>query len=88
MLRFADGVAIVAQDEINFKRALENVDDILKFNKKIKIIRKKTEVMVCCEEFGNINIKMDDNALTLLPKSKYIGSIFTTDRKNKEYIIH
>ena len=29
-LRFSDGTAILAQDEINLKRALESLDDILK----------------------------------------------------------
>jgi len=46
MLRFADNIAIIAQDEINLKRALESLDDILKSNYKMKINRKKTEVMV------------------------------------------
>jgi len=32
MLRFADDIAIIAQDEINLKRALESLDDILKSN--------------------------------------------------------
>jgi hypothetical protein len=30
MLRFADDIAIVAQDEINFKRALQSLDDFKK----------------------------------------------------------
>jgi len=30
MLRFADDVAIIVQDEINLKRTLESLDDILK----------------------------------------------------------
>ena len=42
MLRFADDIAIIAQDEINLKRALENLDCILKSNHKMKITRKKT----------------------------------------------
>jgi hypothetical protein len=41
MLKFADNIAIVAQDEINSKRALESLDDILKSNCKRKINRKK-----------------------------------------------
>ena len=32
MLRFADDIAIIAQDEINLKRALESLDNILKSN--------------------------------------------------------
>ena len=40
MLGFADDVAIIAQDEINLKRALECLDDILKNNYKMKINRK------------------------------------------------
>ena len=41
MLRFADGIPIIAQDEINSKRALESLDNILKCNYKMKINRKK-----------------------------------------------
>ena len=83
MLRFADDIAIIAQDEINLKRALESLDDILKSNYKMKINRKKTEDMVCCKDFENINIKIDDNALKQVPKFKYLGSIIKEDGKNK-----
>jgi len=37
MLRFADYIAVIAQDEINLKRALESLDDILKSKYKMKI---------------------------------------------------
>jgi len=84
MLRFADDIAIIAQGELNLKRTLESLDDILKSSYKIKIERIKTEVMVCSKDFENINIKIDDNALKQMPKFKYIGSIITEDRKNKE----
>jgi hypothetical protein len=40
VLRFADDIAIVAQDEINVNRALETLDDILKCNYKMKSNRK------------------------------------------------
>ena len=41
MLRFAEDIAIIAQEEINLKRTLESLDDILKSNYKMKINRKK-----------------------------------------------
>ena len=41
MLRFADDMTVVAQDEINLKRALESLDDILKSNYKMKINKEK-----------------------------------------------
>jgi hypothetical protein len=44
MLRFADDTAIIAQDEINLKRALESLDNILKSNYKIKINREKQKL--------------------------------------------
>ena len=49
--------------------------------------KKKTEFMVCSNDFENSNIKMDDNALKQVSKFKYLGSIITEDRKNQEYII-
>jgi CRISPR/Cas system CMR-associated protein Cmr3 (group 5 of RAMP superfamily) len=45
MLRFADDIRIIVQDEINLKRTIERVDDILKSSYKIKINKKK---MVGC----------------------------------------
>jgi hypothetical protein len=42
MLSFADDIAIIAQGEINLKRALESLEDILKIKQKVKINRKKT----------------------------------------------
>jgi len=47
--------------------------------------KKKTEIMVCSEDFENI--KMDDNALKQVPKFKYLGSIITEDGKNKKDVI-
>jgi len=41
MLRFAEDVAIIVQDEVNLKRALESLDDILESDYKMKINRKK-----------------------------------------------
>jgi len=43
-LKFADDIAIIAQDEINLKRALESLHDILKSNYKMKINRKKQKL--------------------------------------------
>jgi len=43
MLRFADDIVIIAEDEINLKKALERLDDILKSNYNMKINRKKAE---------------------------------------------
>jgi hypothetical protein len=63
MVRFADGMAIRAQGEMDLERALECLDEILNSNYKMKINRKKTEVMVCSKGPENINIKMDDDAL-------------------------
>jgi uncharacterized protein YdcH (DUF465 family) len=42
-LRFADDIGITVQDEINLKRALESLQDILKSNYKMKINRKKKQ---------------------------------------------
>ena len=43
--------------------------------------------MVCSKDFENMNIKMDDNALNQVTKSKYLGSVITEDGRNKEDII-
>ena len=63
ILRFADDIAIKAQDKINLKRELESSDKILNSNYRMKINRIKAEVMVCCKNRDNINIKMDDDVL-------------------------
>ena len=80
-LRFADDIGIIVQDEINLKRALESLQDILKSNYKMKINRKKKKVMVSTKDPENINVRMDDNDLKQVPKFKYLGSIVTEDRK-------
>ena len=74
MLRFADEVAIIAQFEINLKRALESLDDILKSNYKMKFNKKKKkkEIMVYSKDPENINIKMDGNALKQYQKVVYL----------------
>jgi len=72
MLRFADVIVIIAQDEINLKRALESLNDILQ----MKMNRKKTEIMVCSKDLENIHIKMDDDALKQVPKFKYRQYIY------------
>jgi hypothetical protein len=60
---------IISQDEINLKRALESLDDILKNNYKMKIDGEKTEVMVCSKDLENINIEMDGDALKQVQNS-------------------
>jgi len=87
VLRFADDIVIKAQDEINLKSALENLDDILKCNYKMKINGKKAEVMVCSLDSEYINIKMDDNALKQVPNFKYLSIIITEVGKNEKYTI-
>jgi hypothetical protein len=44
ILRFAVDIAIIVQDEINVKRALECLDDILKSNYIMKINRKEQKL--------------------------------------------
>jgi hypothetical protein len=68
--RFAGDIAIIAQNEISLRRLLECLDYILKSNYKMKINRKKTEVMVCSKDPENSNIKMDNDALKQVPTFK------------------
>ena len=76
MPSFADDIEIIAQDEINLKRTLKSLDDILKSNYKMKINGEETGVKVCSKYHENINIKMDDDALKQVPKFKYLCSTF------------
>jgi len=43
-LRLADGIAIKAQDEINFKKVLESLDDMLQVTTKLKLTGKKPKL--------------------------------------------
>jgi hypothetical protein len=94
MVRFADDTVIIAQGEIDLKGALESLDDILKCNWKMEIKWKETEVMVCCKDFENINITMDDRTLKQVPKFKYLGSTGCLQMNgavstvNKKFISH
>jgi hypothetical protein len=86
MLRFADYIPIIAQDEIYLKRALESLNNILKNRYKIKINKK--QVLVCYKDFENINIKMDDCALRQVSNFKYLlGSTIKKRKKNREDIV-
>ena len=87
ILRFAHDITIIVQNEINLKRALESLDDILKSSYKMKINGIKTEVLVCFKDPENFIITMDGDALKQVTKFKYLGSILTEEGKNKEYII-
>ena len=84
MLRFADDIAIKAQEKINLKRALESLDEILNSNYRIKINRIKAEVIVCYKNRDNINIKLDDDIQKQVPKFKYLRSLFRLDEEHKE----
>ena len=46
IVRFTDDTAIIGQDEINLRRILQSVDDVLKINYEMKINRIKMEVML------------------------------------------
>jgi len=69
MLRFAYDIAIIEQNEMNLKRALESLDDILKSSCKIKINGINTQVLVCFKGPENIIITIDDDALKQVPNS-------------------
>jgi hypothetical protein len=70
MLKFADNIAIIVQDEMNLKRALERLDDILKSNYEMKINRIKIEGVVCSKNPENIYIRKDDDAPKQVPTFK------------------
>jgi hypothetical protein len=44
VLRITDDIAIIAQDKINFKRALESLDFILERDYKVEVNRKKQKL--------------------------------------------
>jgi hypothetical protein len=70
VLRFADGIAIIAQDEINLKRALESIDDILKSNYKMKKKKKKRRKLWFAPKILKILILK----WMMTPQSKYKNS--------------
>ena len=70
MLRFADDIVIIAQDEINLKRSLESLDDILKSGYKLKINRKKKQKFWFVPKILKILILK----WMTMPKSKYQNS--------------
>lgn len=54
MLRFADNVHIVVQDEANLKLAIERMDNIQKEIYGMAINMEKTKMMVCSKDLENI----------------------------------
>ncbi|KAL1448654.1 hypothetical protein WDU94_014026 [Cyamophila willieti] len=85
MLRFADDIAVLAQDEFNLKRSLEVMNEV--FEKyKMKINMKKTEILVCSKEREEVNIIINNEKIKQIDTFKYLGSNITRDARSSNDI--
>ncbi|XP_008481209.1 uncharacterized protein LOC103517940 [Diaphorina citri] len=85
MLRFADDIAVIAPDEYNLKRVLENMNEILE-DYKMKINMSKTEILVCTKDPETVNIVVNNEHIKQIKSFKYLGSIITEDGKSNQDI--
>lgn len=86
MLRFADDIAIVAQDKRSLERALNTLHDILRNEYDMEINKVKTEVMICSKEPEIESVRLENSALKQVKRFKYLGSIISEDGKDREDI--
>jgi len=84
MLRFADDIVLLAENEKSLQKILCCMEDILtKYN--MKINAKKTKVMKCTKtnSRSNMNIKLGADKLEECNEFCYLGSIITNDNRSK-----
>ncbi|KAL4149828.1 hypothetical protein QTP88_003684 [Uroleucon formosanum] len=81
-LRFADDIALVANSEIDLKRALEKIAKGFQ-NYHLKINWNKTKIMMCQKKnrIHRLRIKIDNHILDQVENFRYLGSIISQDGK-------
>ena len=84
MLRFADDIVLLAENEKSLQETLCKMEEIL-IKYKMKINSKKTKVMKCHKTNmrNSMNIKLGADRLEECNEFCYLGSIITNDNRSK-----
>lgn len=89
MLRFADDIAIIAENEKDLKTLLETLEQVMEKDLHMKINTKKTKVLVC-SRYNSIrtSIKLKDGEnIEQVEDFMYLGSTISSDGRCKKEII-
>ena len=89
MLRFADDIAIVAENERDLRKILKTMELIMEKDLHMKMNSKKTKIVVCSRDNPRrTRIKLNDNEIIeQVEDFTYLGSIISSDGKCKKEII-
>ncbi|KAI5718650.1 hypothetical protein M8J77_024598 [Diaphorina citri] len=89
MLRFADDIAIITENENDLQRILERMNTIMKTKYNMRMNRTKTKVLVCSrntEEQRPRPILIENEYIEIVKEYKYLGSLITSDGTSKKEI--
>jgi len=88
MLRFADDIAIIAENEKDLEKILGTLEQAMEKDLHIKINAKKTKVLVCSRD-NNIRtkIKLKSDETVEQVDFIYLGSTISSDGRCKKEII-
>lgn len=90
MQRFADEIAVIAENEEELQRMLRCMEETLLNEQNMKINTKKTKVLVCSSD-RNIKARIylqNNQEIDQVEKLAYLGSIISEDGRSKREIIN
>jgi len=86
MLRFADDIAVIAENEEDLSNMLKKMNDTLK-EYHMKINQRKTKVLICSKQQIYANIFLNGKMLETVQNFIYLGSKITSDGNSNTDII-
>ncbi|VVC29148.1 Reverse transcriptase domain [Cinara cedri] len=90
MLRFADDIAVLAENENDLQNTLNIMNDTMRDEFKMKINIKKTNILISSrreeERLRTTNIAIDNESLQQVQEYKYLGSLITAEGTSKKEI--
>ena len=81
MIRFADDNVVIAENEVDIQRAVEEINEVLKTSE-MKINSGKTKILVCARDPKiKADVYIDSQKLVQVDEMVYFGSKITSDGK-------
>jgi hypothetical protein len=88
MLRFADDIAVITDNEEDLQNSLEIMNSTMKNEYNMKINKAKTKFLVCSRNEGiQTQIALDGDTLEQVNVYKYLRSTITEDGRSTREII-
>jgi hypothetical protein len=89
MLRFADDIALIVENEKELKNILETLEQVMEKDLHMRINIKKTKILVC-SRYNNIRTRIklkDGETIEQVEDFIYLGSTISSDGRCKKKII-